>query len=82
MGEYKINISSLLEKLNEIGVPKRYYSINGHLSSDTYILNQIYNKWEYFYFDEKGNKNDYKIFDNECDACYYLLRVLEDEMKY
>ena len=33
----------------------------------------IYGKWEYFYFDEKGKQNDYKIFSNENDACasYY-----------
>lgn len=77
-----MNITSLLEKLNEIGVPKSYYSINGNLASETYILNKIYNKWEYFYFDEKGNKNNYKTFNNENEACVYFLKVLEDELKY
>lgn len=77
-----MNISSLVEKLEELGVPKRYYSINGKLSSDTYILNEVYGKWEYFYFDEKGNKNNVKLFDNENDACLHLYEVLENEMSF
>lgn len=77
-----MNVEYLVKKLDEIGVPKRYYSINGDLLADTYILNQIYGKWEYFYFDEKGNKNDYKTFGNENDACLHLFGILENEMKY
>ena len=77
-----MNISNLLLNIEKLGVPKSYYSINGSLSSDTYILNQVYDKWEYFYFDEKGNKNDYQMFDNESDACECLLKVLEEEMRY
>ena len=75
-----MNIALLIKKLDEIGVPKRYYSINGNLLSDTYILNKIYGQWEYFYFDEKGNKNGYKVFNNENDACLYMLNVLENEI--
>ena len=52
-----MNVTGLIRKLDEIGVPKRYYSINGDLLPDTYFLNQVYGKWEYFYFDEKGNKS-------------------------
>ena len=46
-----MNIEQMVKKLNEIGVPKHYYSINENLSSDTHVLNHIYGKWEYFYFD-------------------------------
>ena len=77
-----MNVLCLVEKLEELGVPKRYYSINGSLSSDTYMLNQVYNKWEYFYFDERGNKTNYKVFDSENDACMHLYKVLENEMRY
>lgn len=77
-----MNVSCLIQKLDEIGVPKRYYSINGNLLPDTCILNQVYGKWEYFYFDEKGNKDDYRMFDNESDACEYMFRILENEMKF
>ncbi len=77
-----MNIADLVKKLDEIGVPKRYYSINGDLLPDMYILNKIYGKWEYFYYDEKGNKNDYKSFDAENSACMHMLSVLTNEMKY
>ena len=50
------------------------------LGADTYILDQIYGQWEFFYFDEKGNKNNYKVFNNENDACMYMLNVLENEI--
>ena len=77
-----MDISYLIKTLDEMGVPKRYYSINENLASDTYILNEIYGKWEYFYFDEKGNRNNYHIFENENDACIYMLDILKTEVKY
>ena len=76
-----MDILDLVKILDEIGVPKRYYSINGDLSSDTYILNEIYGKWECFYFDEKGNRNNYKIFTNVNDACMYMLSILKAEIE-
>ena len=77
-----MNIEQMVKKLNEIGVPKHYYSINENLSSDTHVLNHIYGKWEYFYFDVKGKQNDYKIFSNENDACAYMYAELKNEIKY
>lgn len=77
-----MNIMELVKKLDEIGVPKRYYSVDGCLLPDTYILNKVYEKWEFFYFDERGNRNNHKTFSNENDACDYMLGVLENEMKY
>jgi hypothetical protein len=76
-----MNISQLEKELDTLGVPKDYYSINGHLTSDTYILNQVYTKWECFYFDEKGNKEGYKSFDDENEACEYFLKKLKNEIK-
>ncbi len=77
-----MNVSCLIQKLDEIGVPKRFYTINGDLSPDTCVLNQVYGKWEYFYYDEKGNYNEYRTFENENDACTYMFGVLENEMKF
>jgi hypothetical protein len=77
-----MDIFHLLKELERREVPKRYYSINGDLSSDIHVLNQLYGKWEYFYFDEKGNRNNYHTFDNENDACEYLLKILVSEMGY
>lgn len=76
-----MNIVNLLKELDELGVPKRYYSIDGKLLSDSYVLNEVYGKWEYFYFDERGNKNNCKIFDDENEACLFFLNVLKNEIR-
>lgn len=77
-----MDIIQLEEELDNLGVPKYYYSINGNLTSDTYVLNHVYTKWEYFYFDEKGNQEGYKCFYDENEACEYLLEKLKTEIKY
>lgn len=77
-----MDIRQLEIELNNLGVPKHYYSINGNLKSDTYVLNHVYSKWEYFYFDEKGNQEGYKCFNDENKACEYLLEKLKAEIKY
>lgn len=77
-----MDIKQLELELSNLNVPNSYYSINGSLKTDAYILNKVYSKWEYFYFDEKGNKENYRIFDEESDACNYLLEKLKVELKY
>jgi hypothetical protein len=77
-----MNIGQLEKELDNLGISKNYYSINGCLVADTYILNQVYSMWEYFYFDEKGNQEGYKRFDDEEFACKYLLQKLKKEIKY
>ena len=77
-----MDVAELVFKLEEAKVPQRWYSINGNLCTDTYILNQVYDWWECYYFDEKGNIKNYHRFSNENDACTYFYNKLEDEMKY
>ena len=77
-----MNIQEWEKEIEKLGIPSRRYSINGHLCSDTHILNEVYYYWEYFYMDEKGNQIDYRKFDNENDACTYLLEVSKAEMRY
>ena len=43
IGGIIMNVKDLIEKLNEMGVPKSWYSINGGLKSDTCILNEVHN---------------------------------------
>ena len=72
-----MNVRELIIKLDEEKIPSRWYSINGDLSSDIYVLRQVYDYWEFFYVDERGNQNnDYRRFENEEDACAYLLKQL------
>ena len=72
-----MNVRELIIKLNEEKIPSRWYSINGNLASDIYVLRQVYDYWEFIYVDERGNQNnDYRCFRNEEEACDYLLKQL------
>ncbi len=75
-----MNFKDLEIKLRENNVPERWYGIN-ELKSDACILYQNYLKWEFFYLDEKGDRNDFKIFLNEDDACNYLWDKIEYQLK-
>ena len=77
-----MTVGELQAELDRLGVPRSFYAINGHLSSDTHILEWVHTYWQYFYFDEKGNANDCRKFEQEADACEYLLQKLKTEMKY
>jgi len=77
-----MNVRELKMELDRFGVPPNFYSINGNLSSNTHILNQVYHYWEYFYFDEKGRTTGYRRFESEADACAYFYQVLKEEMRY
>lgn len=60
-----MTIEALRTELDKLGVPRHFYAINGHLSADTHMLNQVYHYWEYFYFDKRGNTRDHRKFENE-----------------
>lgn len=72
-----MNAEELREELEKIGVPKRWYAINGHLCSDRHMLNFVHTYWEYFYFDERGGVNSYKKFNSENEACTYFLEKMK-----
>ena len=65
-----MRVEELKEKLNELKVPKEWYSINEGLKFDAYILNKVYYYWEYFYFETRFDKEpaaylkDGKIYRN------------------
>ena len=72
-----MNVKELITRLEEEKIPSRWYSINGDLASDIFVLRQVYDYWEFFYVDERGNQNnDYRRFKCEEDACDYLLKQL------
>ena len=62
-------------KLDLLKINPNQYSLDGDLKSDAIILYQNYNKWEVYYFDERGGKNDEQAFNSERDACSYIYRV-------
>lgn len=77
-----MNIEELKRTLDELGVPPRWYVINGSLKSNVYVLNYVHTYWEYFYFDERGNENGYKKFRKEDEACDYLFNKLKTLFEY
>lgn len=79
--ENMMNVRALKKKLKEQGVPESWYSINGRMEPDCYILNQKEVHWEVFYLDADNKVNGYKTFDNENDACKYFEHKLEKEME-
>jgi hypothetical protein len=81
-----MNRQELKYKLDELGINAGFYSLSGELLPDRIVLFQYYNKWEVFYFDERGNRNNERIFHSESDACDYIYDYLrkqkEIEEKY
>ena len=51
-----MNSEELKNKLEELNVPGRYYSINSSISSDRYVFRQVHIYWECFYIDERGDR--------------------------
>ncbi len=80
-----MDIKELKLKLDLLKINPNQYALNGDLKSDAIILYQNYNKWEVYYFDERGGKHDEQEFNSEIDACNYIYKrfqnakVIEDE---
>jgi hypothetical protein len=76
-----MNIKELIEILRSMGIPDTRYSLDGSLWPDRIVLYHNYSLWEVFYFDERGNRNPLRNFDNENDACEYILNILRQEQR-
>ncbi|GAB2470149.1 hypothetical protein GCM10011375_41030 [Hymenobacter qilianensis] len=81
-----MNLTELKQKLDHLGVKPKSYSLFGELTPDTTILVRNYYKWEVFYLDERGGRNDEQTFLSESDACDYLYKIFAEsrriEIKY
>jgi len=75
-----MKINDLLKELIKINIEAKRYSINSGLKIDAHILEENHGIWEYYYYDEKGIKNETTIFSNEEDACLFLLEQLKKEV--
>lgn len=49
--------------------------MSGDLKSDAIILFHNYAKWEVFYLDERGGRNDERAFVTEEEACLYIYEL-------
>ncbi|HAF34742.1 MAG TPA: hypothetical protein DCS36_04825 [Sphingobacterium sp.] len=73
-----MNRIELKEKLEFLGINEHFYDLYGNLNSDSVILYQSYNEWQVFYLDERGKRNNIKIFKTEDQACLYILELFRE----
>ncbi|MGV0829353.1 hypothetical protein F0358_05040 [Empedobacter brevis] len=76
-----MNIKDLKNRLLILHIPENEYSLDGSLKPDSIILYKNYRKWEVFYLDERGTKNNERNFDSESDACLYIYKLFVDSKK-
>jgi hypothetical protein len=73
-----MNRAELKKILDDAGVIPQYYSLNG-LSGGPYdgrnILENEGTRWRVYFF-ERGGIDDLQYFNNEDEACRYLLKKL------
>ena len=69
------------QNITKYNVPAQWYSINDGLKPDAYILDKFHDLWEYYYFDEKGQRHDFRIFITDADAYGFLWSQIFDSMK-
>ena len=67
-----MNREELKNKLDELGVYAGFYSLEGELLPDRIVLYHNYAKFEVSYFDERGNRDNERVFFSESDACNYI----------
>jgi hypothetical protein len=72
-----MDLLELKDRLYWANVPDRWYSLNEGLKPDACILYENYSRWEFFYLDEKGGRNDFKVFSNAEEAYDYLWSKME-----
>ncbi len=73
-----MNVKELKLKLDILRVNSNQYSLNGDIKPDAVILFHNYNKWEVYYFDERGGKNDEHEFNSEEEACNYFYKLFKE----
>lgn len=81
-----MNKNELEYKLNLLEVRPSSYALEGELLPDRIVLYNSYHNWEVFYLDERGGRNDVKVFSSEDEACQYIYEIFRDikevEKKY
>lgn len=71
-----MNRLELFRLFEKEGVSPNRYSLHGELLPDRIVLYENYDRWEVFYFDERGKKNILKVCRSEESACEYIHQEL------
>ncbi len=61
------------------GISSESYDLNGGSPNEKYCLNRDGGKWS-VYYSERGIRTGERTFDNESEACEYLLDMLRKDM--
>lgn len=77
-----MNRTELQRRLDEIGVPRNYYCLKGfdvpYGFIEGYVLEGNKNQWISYLIDEKGLKNNKRIFENEDESCDYFYSIVKE----
>lgn len=73
--------SELLQRLRSEHIPERYYSLDGGMPPERWVLAKSKSGWE-VYYSERGEKSGLKVFNSEHDACEHFCKELKDMLRY
>ena len=73
-----MNKSDLITELQKLKVSEEEYSLEGELIFDRVILYHSYEEWRVFYLDERGGRNDERVFNSECEACWHIFKLFRE----
>jgi hypothetical protein len=68
-------------KLNTLNINSSLYSLEGDLNPNSIILYNSYDNWIVFYLDERGGRNDERIFESQELAYDYIYVLFKKEKK-
>ncbi len=68
-------LSDLKNELIKRGVPSDVYCLSGGLPNEAYVINCNDGRWE-VYYSERGIKGNLRTFDDESEACFYILELI------
>ncbi len=73
-----MNVVELERQLAKLGVNDSAYSICDEVGDEQYCIEKDGGKWHYFY-SARGQRSGEKIFQNENEACEYVLSLLKED---
>jgi len=77
-----MNRQELKIKLEEGNIPESWYSLDGEALLNRSILQKGGGKkgyWVIYGIDERGNKSDFREFDDEDEACEYFYQMMKKD---
>lgn len=66
-----MNRAELVKQLDEFGVNRAAYSLDGGLPNECYTLESRATEWA-VYYSERGRRNMEHVFSTEAQACQFL----------